>query len=590
MALGVLFLASCQTKDSKKAAAPAAPPPQAVAPTVHKTVHKAVVAPPPVKVAPKAAPPKADPVAATIAAAEKAFQTGQDDFKAGHLDSAKQDFNRAVDILMQGPVAVKSDDRLQQEFDKITGEINKLEMVAFKKGDGFSEQPSEPAPIDEANMTTFPPDPNIKAKAEAELETTPHDLPLVINDYVAGYINYFSTRGRGTFENAWIRSGRYKDMIQRILREEGVPQDLIYLAQAESGFHPLALSRARARGMWQFMPSRAAGYDLAHNWWADDRQDPEKSTRAAARFLKALHEQFGDWYLAMAAYNSGPGNVQRAVRRTGYADFWELYRRDVLPRETKNYVPIILAMTIMSKNPAQYGLDAVKPDAAQKYDVVMVDYPVDLRLVSECVDVPVGQLEELNPSLLRGTTPRGITFGLRLPEGTKDKYASAIAAIPKDKRVFWRYHRVEAGETLASIAKKYHTTEHAISQANNLAATGLNPDSRVVIPGGGRDALKIAYSKHATRYKVHSGDSVLSVAEDFGVPPEKIRGWNRLKGNQLRSGKVLLIYKPVDSPDPARASAKRHKKKHSTKAKPTSKPQQTKAGAPAGSALSASSR
>jgi membrane-bound lytic murein transglycosylase D len=220
--------------------------------------------------------------------------------------------------------------------------------------------------------------------------------------------------------------------------------------------------------------------------------------------------------------------------------------------------------------------------------VVMVDYPVDLRLVSECVDAPVGQLEELNPSLLRGTTPRGTTFGLRLPEGTKDKYASAIAAIPKDKRVFWRYHRVEAGETLASIAKKYHTTEHAISQANNLEATGLNPDSRVVIPAGGRDALKIAYSRHATRYKVHSGDSVLSVAEDFGVPPEKIRGWNRLKGNQLRSGKVLLIYKPVDSPDPARASAKRPKRKPSTKAKPNANPQQTKSKTPAGCALSAS--
>src|SRR5262249_14539439 len=305
---------------------------------------------------------QSDPVLATIAAAEKAYESGQINYKAGHLDAAKQDFNRAVDILMQGPVSVKADDRLQQEFDKITGEINKLEMNAFKAGDGFTEQMAEPAPIDEANLATIPVDPNVKAKAEAGLKITQaqSDLPLMINDYVAGYINYFSTGGRGVFERAVIRSGRYRDMIARIFRQEGLPQDLIYLAQAESGFHPLALSRARARGMWQFMSSRGVGYGLRRSWWVDDRQDPEKSTKAAARHLKDLYNQFGDWYLAMAAYNSGPGNVQQAVHRTGYVDFWELYKRDVLPKETKNYVPIILAMTIMSKNPSHYQLNTLQ--------------------------------------------------------------------------------------------------------------------------------------------------------------------------------------------------------------------------------------
>src|SRR5262249_235237 len=292
------------------------------------------------------------------------------------------------------------------------------------------------------------------------------DLPLTINDYVAGYINYFSTRGRSVFEGAWTRSGRYREMILRIFKEEGIPQDLIYLAQAESGFKPLALSRARARGMWQFMSSRGVGYGLRGRFWVDDRQDPEKATRAAARHLKDLYNQFGDWYLAMAAYNSGPGNVQQAVRRTGYADFWELYKRNVLPAETKNYVPIILAMTIMSKNPVQYGLDAIQPDPPLKYDVVKVDYPIDLRLVSDCVDMPVDQLIELNPSLLRRTTPKDQSFDLHLPQGSKASYQSAIAAIPAEKRATWRYHTVERGETLAGIARKYHTTERAISQAN----------------------------------------------------------------------------------------------------------------------------
>jgi membrane-bound lytic murein transglycosylase D len=559
IATGVLFLSSCETKNSKKTV----PAPQALAPTVEQ---KPVVAPPPEPVVPqvKPEPPKPDPVVATIALAEQAYQSGQADYKAGHLDAAKKDFNHAVDILMQSPVEIKSDDRLQQEFDKITEGIHSLEMVAFKEGDGFSAQQSEPAPIDEANHLTFAPDPKVTAKAEAELKTTQSDLPLVINDYVAGYINYYSTRGRGTFERAVARSGRYREMIERIFREEGVPHDLIYLAQAESGFHPLALSRAGARGMWQFMATRASGYGLQRSWWIDDRQDPEKATRAAARHLKDLYNEFGDWYLAMAAYNSGPGNVQQAVKRTGYADFWELYRRDVLPKETKNYVPIILAMTIMSKNPAQYGLDSIQPDPADKYDVLTVDYPVDLRLVAECIDAPVERLAELNPSLLRRTTPKDQRFDLRLPDGAKEKYEQAIAAIPKDKRVMWRYYRVQSGDSLTSVAKKYRTTERAIAAANDLGKnTELIADSKLVIPvSGSEEAGVVAYSKHATHYKVRKGDTVLSVADDFGVAPDRLRRWNRLKGNQLGHVRTLVIYKPL-APGERDTTLVKHRRKKS---------------------------
>ena len=200
----------------------------------------------------------------------------------------------------------------------------------------------------------------------------------MMTDEVAAYINYFSGRGRGVLERGLVRSGRYQEMIQRTLKEEGVPQDLIYLAQAESGFHPLAVSRVGARGMWQFMASRGAGYGLERTKWTDDRQDPEKATRAAARHLKDLYNQFGDWYLAMAAYNSGPGAVQSAVKRTGYADFWELYRRNVLPKETRNYVPIILAVTIMAKDPSAIWADDLVPDKPLPYDAVKIDYPVDL--------------------------------------------------------------------------------------------------------------------------------------------------------------------------------------------------------------------
>ena len=525
---------------------------------------------PPQSTAPQAQPSKSDPVANVIAEAEKAFQAGQQDYKAGHLDAAKQDFDRAVDILMQSPVDIKSDDRLEQEFDKITEEIHNLEMNAFKEGDGFTEQQAEPAPADEANTAaTFPADANTKAKAEADLRTTHSDLPLMINDSVAGSISYLSTRGRDTFLSAQARSGRYRGMILRIFKEEGVPQDLIYLAQAESGFHPLAVSRVRARGMWQFMAGTGTGYGLKRNWWVDDRQDPEKATRAAARHLKDLYNQFGDWYLAMAAYNSGAGTVQQAVKRTGYADFWELYKRNVLPAETKNYVPMILAMTILSKNPAQYGLDEVTPEPPEKYEVVTVDYPVDLRLVAECVEMPVEQLVELNPSLLRRTTPKDQSFALRVPDGTKAKYEEAIAAIPVDKRVLWRYHKVEQGETLPIIAKKFRTTESAIAAANNLAATDLLPESKLVIPVSGSasaDGL-VAYSKHPTRYKARKGDTVLSVADDFSVPPDKLRRWNHLKGNQLRKGRMLVIYKPLGPGEAEPIVASHHRKGHHQVAK-----------------------
>jgi membrane-bound lytic murein transglycosylase D len=568
---GLMLLAGCESKDAKQSARPAR---QALAPSIEVTEGGTGPSSPTVKQQPMPTPAqtpqmeKPDPVPGIIAEAEKAYAAGQDDYKAGHLDAAKQDFNHAVDILMQGPVEIKADDRLQQEFDKITEEINKLEMVAFKEGDGFAEQQPEPAPIDEANTANIPVDPNVKAKAEADLQHIQSDLPLMMNDYVAGFISYFSTHARSVFEASWVRSGRYRDMIQRIFKEEGIPQDLIYLAQAESGFKPLALSRARARGMWQFMASRGVGYGLRRSWWVDDRQDPEKSTRAAARHLKDLYNQFGDWYLAMAAYNSGPGNVQQAVKRTGYADFWELYKRNVLPAETKNYVPIILAMTIMSKNPAQYGLDAVQPDPPMKYDVVKVDYPVDLRLVAECVDVPVEQMIDLNPSLLRRTTPKDQPFDLRLPPGTKEKYQAAIASIPVEKRVAWRYYKVQTGDTLAGIARKYRTTEKAIAQANNLEGTALAPEARLVIPVNGSTNGKIVYSRYASHYKTHTGDTVLTVAEDFGVPADRLRRWNGLKGNGLRRGRVLVIYKPLAPGEADKAPARRRKKNAQGTAKP----------------------
>ena len=556
--------------------AQSAPPPGPHVSASHPKVEPQKSASAPAPVTQQDAKP--DPVQELITKAEAEYKAGLDLSLAGQTEQAKGHFDRAFNLLLGSPAGMRSDPRYQKEFDRITEGVSTLEAASQPPPDSAAEKPeeqkSEPAPIDEANeVTNYPVDPNLKAKAAAEIKATHSDLPLMMTDQVAGYINYFSTRGRGTLERGLTRSGRYREMIQRTFKEEGVPQDLIYLAQAESGFHPYAVSRAGARGIWQFMGSRARAYDLHRDAWTDERQDPEKSTRAAARHLKDLYNQFGDWYLAMAAYNSGPGTVQSAVKRTGYADFWELYRRNVLPRETRNYVPIIVAVTIMAKNPSQYGLDDVVPDHEMGYDTVKINYSVDLRLVAECVNATSEELQDLNPSLLRMTTPKG-RFDLHLPARTGEKYQAAIASIPPDMRVWWRYHTVAAGETLMSLSRTYHTPLKTIADANQLTISdGIEAGAKLVIPVApkhGGDAQ--TYAKRLTVYRVRKTDTVQTVSDNLGIPAVTIRRWNRLKGESLAGKRVLYVHLPV-SPAVASteqaASANPHRNSHLAEAEPS---------------------
>ena len=265
-------------------------------------------------------------------------------------------------------------------------------------------------------------------------------------------------------------------MIQRVLAEEGVPQDLIYLAVAESGFQPKAIDRkSKAGGMWQFMPGPY--YGLTRNAYVDERFDPEKSTRAYARYMKFIYSELGDWYLAMAAYDHGTGSMQHAVERTGYADFWELYKRGELPKETQNYVPEILAAIIIAKNPQQYGFDDVTLDPPVLTDTVTVDYSIDLRLVSDLVGAPVDEIEALNPSLLRMVTPPDASFDLHLPAGTATLFAERVALIPEARRNSWRYHPVVAGDTLASVAQEYRVPVAELASANQLTGASQRGQS-----------------------------------------------------------------------------------------------------------------
>ena len=476
-----------------------------------------------------------------IAQVEKAFAAGQADYRKGQLPEAKVEFDRSVDLMLLSGIDIKGTPELQDEFDRVVDAINAMEMAALKQGNGFTPS-AEPAPADVAEDVTFAVDPNLVAKARTDLATTKSDLPLVVNDYVAGFINFFANtkKGHNTLMHSFQRSGRYRAMIQRVMAEEGVPQDLIYLAVAESGFQPRAMNpRSHAGGMWQFMPH--GEYGLTRNSYMDERFDPEKSTRAYARYMKFLYNQLGDWYLAMAAYDWGAGNVQRAVQKTGYADFWEFYKRNNLPGETKNYVPEILAAIIIANHPTQYGFDDITLDPPVITDTVTINYSVDLRLVSDIVDAPIDELQALNPSLLRLDTPPDTTFDLHLPAGDATLFQQRIALIPETKRTIWRYHRVLSDDTLASVARTFHVKESELVGANQLdESQSLAGVEALVVPV----APSQSSSVRALLYTVHRGDTLISIADRFGVSLEQLRLWNNLRGSTISPGKRLHVAPP----------------------------------------------
>jgi membrane-bound lytic murein transglycosylase D len=511
-----------------------------------------------------------------MARVEAKFAAGEQEYKAGHLASARRAFDEAVDLLLESGYDLEADPRLAELYHRIVDRVYGYELQAFRAGDGFQETPAVAAPIDELAEMTFPVDPRMKGRAEEAAKNVSHDLPLTVNDTVLGFLNFFQTpRGRTIVETGLRRAGKYREMISRVLREEGMPQDLIYLAQAESAFQPLALSRAGARGIWQFVAYRGREYGLRHTWWVDERQDPEKATRAAARHLRDLYGQFGDWYLAMAAYNCGPGNVTKGVERTGYADFWELYKRNVLPKETRNYVPIIVALTLIAKDAAHYGI-SVDPDAPTRVDIVKPGRPIDLRLVAETIDVDVETLRALNPVLLRMTTPAETEFELRLPQGTADRFFAEIVAIPPEKWVSWRRHRVAPGETLTAIAKHYHLTAAAVADANNLErGQPLEAGEKLIIPAAQPEPMK----SRLVRYRVRKGDTLAGVAESFSVKPEEIRRWNGMKTGRVARGMVLRIYTPGGGPDlrPARKPAPKRKNRAAGSATASSRGSKTPA-------------
>jgi membrane-bound lytic murein transglycosylase D len=571
LSLLALMLAGCTPTQSANPGAK----PQATAPALPSAQPVAQALPPkPVQAAPT---PQQQRTHVLIQQVEQAYAMGQAAYRKGDLANAKINFDRAVDLMLSSGIDIKADSQLQDEFDHIVDGVNALEMEALKQGNGFVPK-EEPTPGEVASDVTFEVDPNIVAKARADLATTKSDLPLMVNDYVAAYINFFAytQKGHNTLLHSFQRGGRYRAMIQRVMAEEGVPQDLIYLAVAESGFNPRAVNpKSRAGGMWQFMPT--GNYGLARNAYVDERFDPEKSTRAYARYMKFIYDQLGDWYLSMAGYDWGAGNIQRAVQKTGYADFWELYRRNNLPGETKNYVPQILAAIIIANNPTQYGFDDVTVDPPVLTDTVTINYSVDLRLVADIVDAPVDELTALNPSLLRMVTPPDSSFDLHLPAGTATLYAQRIGIIPEARRAAWRYHRVAADDTLASVARQYHVSESELAGVNQLPSTAsLQGVEALAIPL----APVAAASTRMVLYTARRGDTLVTISDRFGVSLTQLRAWNKMTGIKVEPGRKLHVAEPAGTSHSARS------RRHGA-AEPAAEPAREKAPAPASSKAAA---
>jgi membrane-bound lytic murein transglycosylase D len=520
-------------------------------------------------------PPLPDAVDLLIVQAEALYQAGMDDYRSGNLEKAKENFDRAIAVLLSSNLDIHGDDRLSSEFDRRVDDIHSAEAAALERGDALGAHHYEPAPIESFAGLTFPVDPKVKQRAQEELKYVRSELPLVSNDYVDGVLTYFQNRGRGFIELVLKRVGLYQAIIAEALRKEGLPQELIYLAAAESGFNCFALSRKGAKGIWQFMLSRGEEYGLKKDRWVDEREDPLKSTQAATRHLKDLYQEFGDWYLAMAAYNCGPVTVQKAIENTGYADFWVLRRLHALPSDTENYVPIILATTVIAKDPQAYGFQA-QPDPSLEWDQAVVSVPTDLRLVAQLIDHPVEELIKLNPSLLRWTTPPDDPkFILNLPPGSKETFEQNIGSIPPDKRIWWRAHKVEGGETIASVAKRFHVSPVALAEVNQVNRnTPLEQGAHLVLPlAPGKESslarVRERGPRRAVGYRVRPGDTLELIADRYDVTPYQIRRWNNLKTSRLVSGRTLRVYVAAASGGGARATRTGAKKKptHSPPAK-----------------------
>ncbi len=419
------------------------------------------------------------------------------------------------------------------------------------ESDDITTSESAIALLDELLALTLPEEPPVLTEEEA-LRHTPSALPLELNSHVERLINYFgkTNKGTATMRVSLGRGNAYRSMIERILEEEGLPRELFYLAMAESGFRPKARSHMRATGMWQFMASRGKQYGLRQDRYVDLRYDAAAATRAAAKHLKDLHIEFDDWYLAMAAYNSGPNRVKSAIQRTGSRDYWTLVRRQALPRETRNYVPIILAMTYVGENLDIFDIGTPDPAPPLRYDTIRTESEVSFALIADASGTSVETVKALNPALLRSATPP-YGYELKLPSGSRPQFEREIAAVPPDERLNWRRYEVRAGETVQAVARRFRVDPAKLAALNSLPEDPiLAGGQRLTIPTTTRLAIyRYTGSGQAGglvepgtgRYRIASGDTLGGIARRFGVSVSNLLAWNGLTSTRIRAGRYLIV-------------------------------------------------
>jgi membrane-bound lytic murein transglycosylase D len=526
--------------------------------------------------APPAAPVE-DPVLTLIATSDRFFKAGQRELEQGHVEAAKQEFNRAVDVLLESPYGARTEPRIREHFDRLVDRISTYEVRALATGDGFTEKKYEPASIDEllamsATLGTPPAEPGLKDAVQSDLLIGTHDIPIPLNQRVLAYIGLFQGRLHDFIEEGMRRGSKYLPMIQNVFRAEGLPLDLAYVPLVESAFKPNALSRVKAKGVWQFMTGTALENGLRRDWYIDERSDPEKATLAAAKYLRTLSKIFGgDWHLALASYNGGPGRMQRALKTARVDNFWTLTDKSkILPRETREYVPMILAAIVIARNPAQYGFDFESEEPAA-FDKVVLPGPVDLRRVAEWTDSSIDEIQALNPELRRWTTPvRDTSYELKVPAGTGANVSARLTDDPSDLAVF-KFYTVKRGETLPLIARKLHVSKDDLAEANYLPALArLSAGQKLMVPHeatalmaartdrqvpatearstvahAGQLAEPAAVSNRVkASYAVKRGDTLASIARLYQTTVASIKTWNpRLTVGHLAAGQRLTVYR-----------------------------------------------
>ncbi len=524
-----------------------------------------VAAPVPTPLPPRPVPPLAQsPLTAAMQRAGSYYERGLKAMRSGNAEQAEWEFDAALEALLDANPNGQAANRLLGATPLSSyasapwlGALATPPRTAAPEppASAEAEEPTLDAPAllsreDLQAMTEPGPQ---EATPLPEPDTAKHDIPVVFNDQVKTFIQFFQTRKWGVITRAFERASRYLPMMRKIFHEEGLPEDLLNLAFIESAVNPRATSRAKAAGIWQFMPSTGRLYGMRSTWWLDERRDPEKSTRGAAAYLKKLYDLFEDWPLALAAYNAGEGKILAAIQRQKTRDFWSLR----LPQETRLFVPAFMAMTIISREPERYGFTP-PPENPLEADTVRLEHPTDLALIARAAGTSVEEIRDLNPALIRwATPPDGRALTIRIPAGRRDTFLQALSRIPPAQRVSWSRHQVRKGETALGIARRYGVDVQVVLELNGLRRRQpLKAGTVLRLPGPLAGGLARAGEAEPAgrpkvtrdspeRYTVKAGDTLIRIARAHAVSLEDVRRWNNLSRDALlRPGQRLTIYRP----------------------------------------------